>query len=165
MRHTTSTQRFLGLAGWLALTTGAAALGALASAGSSGFYGQLDRPAWAPPSWLFSPVWTVLYVLMALAAWLVWRERGFAGARTALVLFIVQLAFNALWTWLFFRWQLGALAFVEILVLLLLIVATTVAFWRVRPVAGALLVPYLLWVAYATALTYSVWQRNPGVLA
>jgi tryptophan-rich sensory protein len=102
---------------------------------------------------------------MGVAAWLVWRERGFRGARTALSLFLIQLAVNALWTWLFFVWRLGALAFGEILLLWGLILCTVVAFWRVRAVAGALLVPYLGWVTYAAALTYAVWQRNPALLA
>ena len=101
---------------------------------------------------------------MGAAAWLVWRERGFRGARAALALFLVQLVLNALWTWLFFAWRLGAAAFIEILLLWALIAATLVAFWRLRPLAGYLLVPYLLWVGFASALTYAVWQLNPGVL-
>lgn len=159
-----SRNSLLGLAGWLLVTFAASAVGGLASARSSAIYGQLSQPEWAPPSSVFGPVWTILYLLMAIAAWLVWRERGFAGARVALTLFLVQLVANALWTWLFFAWQLGLLAFVEILVLWVLIVATVVAFWRVRRLAAVLLVPYLLWVTYASMLTYSVWQRNPEAL-
>jgi len=98
---------------------------------------------------------------MALAAWLVWRERGFRGAPVALGLFVAQLALNALWSWLFFAWHLGALSFVEIVVLWGLILATTVAFWRVRPVAGALMLPYLAWVTFAAALNFAIWQLNP----
>jgi tryptophan-rich sensory protein len=101
--------------------------------------------------------------MMGLAAWLVWRARGFDDARVPLLLYVVQLAANAVWTWLFFAWQRGGLAFAEILILLALVLATMVAFWKVRALAGALLVPYLLWVAYASALTYSVWQRNPSL--
>ena len=101
---------------------------------------------------------------MAIAAWLVWRSGGFHSNRIALSLFLVQLALNALWSWLFFAWQRGALAFVDILVLWALIVVTLVAFWRVRPVAGALLIPYLLWVSFAAALNYSLWQLNPQLL-
>ena len=157
--------QILGLAGWLALSFLAAAAGGIASANADGFYVQLARPAWAPPPWLFGPVWTVLYVLMAIAAWLVWKARGFAGARAALALFVVQLALNALWTWIFFAWRQGAWAFAEILVLLVLIVLTAIAFFRVRPLAGALLMPYLAWVAFAAALTYSIWQINPQLLA
>jgi len=131
---------------------------------ASSFYAALSQPGWAPPGEVFAPVWTVLYGLMALAAWLVWRARGFAGARAPLGLFIVQLALNALWTWLFFAWRLGGLAFAEILLLLALIAATTVAFWRIRALAGALLLPYLAWVAFAAALNWATWQRNPEVL-
>jgi tryptophan-rich sensory protein len=113
---------------------------------------------------LFAPVWTALYLLMGVAAWLVWRARGFRQARAALSLFLIQLAANALWTWLFFVWRLGGLAFAEILVLWILILCTVVAFRRVRSLAAALLLPYLAWVTFASVLTYSVWQRNPGVL-
>jgi tryptophan-rich sensory protein len=154
----------LGLAGWLALSFSAAAVGGIASADAGSFYQQLNRPDWAPPGWLFAPVWSVLYFLQGAAAWLVWRVRGFAGARAALGLFLVQLGANALWSWLFFAWRQGGLALAEILVLWVLLAATVAAFWRVRPLAGALLVPYLLWVTFAGALTYSIWQRNPGLL-
>jgi tryptophan-rich sensory protein len=142
----------------------AAALGGVASANAGSFYDQLARPPWAPPAWVFGPVWSVLYFLMGLAAWLVWRERGFRGARTALTLFLVQLAANVLWSWLFFTWHEGALAFIEILLLWGPIACTAVAFRRVRPLAGALLIPYLLWVAFAAALAFDIWQRNPRLL-
>ena len=154
----------IGLAGWLLGSFAAAAVGGVASANAGGFYQQLVRPGWAPPPWLFGPVWSVLYLMMGIAAWLVWRDRGFRGARAALTLFVVQLAANALWTWLFFAWRRGALAFGEILLLWVLIAATIVAFWRVRPLAGALLLPYLLWVTFATALTFAVWRMNPALL-
>lgn len=153
-----------GIGAWVLLSFAAAAAGGVASANAGDFYQQLDRPAWAPPPYLFGPVWSVLYFLMGLGAGLVWRARGFAGARTALTLFILQLGLNALWTWFFFAWRQGDLAFGDIVVLWVLILATILAFWRVRPLAGALLVPYLLWVSYAAALTYAVWQRNPALL-
>lgn len=153
-----------GLAGWVLGSFAAAAVGGVASANAGDFYQQLARPGWAPPPWLFGPVWSVLYLLMGIAAWLVWRERGFRGARAALTLFVVQLAANALWTWLFFALRRGALAFGEILLLWVLIGGTIMAFWRVRPLAGALLVPYLLWVSFAAALTFAVWRMNPALL-
>lgn len=153
----------LGLLGWLALTALAAYAGAVATTHAPSFYGSLDRPAWAPPSGIFGPVWTVLYIMMALAAWLVWRARGLAGNR-ALALFVVQLGLNALWSWLFFRWRAGALAFAEILILWAAIAATILEFRRVREAAAALLLPYLAWVTFAAALTWSVWRRNPGLL-
>ena len=155
---------WLALAGWLALTSVAALLGGIASSRAGDFYLALDRPAWAPPSWLFGPVWTVLYVVMGVAAWLVWRERDRVPVRGALTLFVVQLAFNALWTWLFFAWRRGGLAFAEIVVLAALVAATAALFARVERVAGLLLLPYLGWVLFATALTWAVWQRNPTVL-
>lgn len=154
----------LGLLGWALLTFTAAAVGAIASANASEFYAELARPSWAPPAWLFGPVWTALYALMALSAWLVWRERGFAGARTALVLFVAQLAANALWSWLFFAWHRGALAFAEVLVLCCLIVATIVSFQRISTVAAVLLYPYLAWSAFASVLTFAIWKLNPELL-
>jgi translocator protein len=160
----TTTQQLLGLAAWLGVSFVAAAIGGFASINAASFYQQLSRPEWAPPSYLFGPVWSALYLCMGIAAWLVWRERGWSGARAALSLFLVQLAANALWSWLFFAWRRGAAAFVEVLVLWILIVCTIVAFGRVRRLAAALLVPYLLWVTFASALTYAVWQRNPHLL-
>lgn len=153
-----------GLVGWLGVCFAAAAVGAFASANAGNFYLLLTRPDWAPPGWLFGPVWSALYLMMGIAAWLVWRDRGFHRAGVALGLFLVQLAANALWTWLFFVWRLGALAFGEIVLLWVLIVCTIVAFWRIRPLAGALLLPYLAWVTFATGLTYAIWQRNPQLL-
>jgi tryptophan-rich sensory protein len=161
--HTTQKQ-IVGLVAWLFASFTAAAIGGAASSAAGPFYTQLVRPAWAPPPSMFGPVWSVLYGLMGVAAWLVWRVGGFRAAKSALTLFLVQLALNALWSWLFFAWHRGALAFADILVLWALIAATLIAFWPIRPLAGALLVPYLLWVSFAAALNYSVWQLNPQVL-
>jgi tryptophan-rich sensory protein len=158
-------RQLFGLLTWLALVFLAAAAGGLASANAGDFYGQLVRPDWAPPGWLFGPVWGVLYLAMGIAAWLVWRVGGFRAARGALWLFIIQLAANALWTWLFFVWRQGALAFAEILCLWVLILATLIAFHRVRPLAGILLFPYLAWVSFAGLLSYVIWQLNPQLLA
>jgi benzodiazapine receptor len=157
-------KQILGLAGWLVVSFAASAVGAVASIQARSFYSQLVQPGWAPPPGIFGPVWTVLYALMGIAAWLVWRSGGFAPNRQALILFLLQLAFNALWSWLFFTWNLGVLALADIAVLWILIVATLVSFWRVRPIAGALLIPYLLWVSFASILNYSLWQLNPQVL-
>lgn len=149
----------------LLVTFIAAAAGGLASSQAGEFYQALQRPAWAPPGWLFAPVWTVLYTLMAIAAWLVWRRVGWQRARLALALYGGQLLLNALWTWLYFVWRLGAVALAEIVVLWLLILLTGVAFWRHSRVAGALLLPYLAWVSFAGALTWSTWRLNPGLLS
>jgi benzodiazapine receptor len=154
----------LGLLAWLALCFIAAAIGSVASIQAGPFYMQLLRPEWAPPPGVFGPVWSVLYAMMGVAAWLVWCMAGFQAARTALLLFMVQLAVNALWSWLFFGWHRGALAFVDILMLWALIGGTVISFWRLRPLAGALLLPYWLWVSFATALNYAVWQLNPQSL-
>ncbi|GAA4409978.1 TspO/MBR family protein [Quisquiliibacterium transsilvanicum] len=154
----------LSLLGWLAIAFAAAAIGAFATVDAGSFYAQLVRPAWAPPGWAFGPVWTVLYLLMAIASWLVWRERDSGHRRLGLALFFVQLGANALWSWLFFSWRNGALAFAEVLVLLALIAATIAVFWRVRRLAGVLMLPYLGWVCLATALTWSVWRGNPTLL-
>lgn len=165
MQRKSISEQVLGLVGWLLLAFAAAATGAIASVGAGSFYEQLARPPWAPPAWLFAPVWTVLYLMMGVSAWLVWRGSGFSRARVALGLFVVQLAANALWTWLFFAWQQGGLALAEILVLWGLIVGTVVAFWRLNALAAVLLLPYLAWVTFACALTYSTWKLNPAVLA
>ena len=151
-----------GLLGWLVVAFVAAGLGAIASIDAASFYAQLNKPSWAPPAGVFGPVWSVLYALMGIAAWLVWRSPGPAGP--ALGVFVAQLAANALWSWLFFGWHRGAWAAVEVLVLLALIVWAAAAFWRVNRLAAALLLPYLLWVSFASLLTWSVWQRNPGLL-
>ena len=160
----TKQKQIIGLAGWLIVSFIAAAIGGAASIQAGPFYTQLIRPDWAPPPWIFGPVWTALYALMGVAAWLVWRVGGFRAAQSALTLFLAQLALNALWSWLFFAWHRGALAFVDILLLWALIVATLIAFWRISALAGALIVPYLLWVSFASALNYSVWQLNAQVL-
>ncbi|MBK6760473.1 MAG: tryptophan-rich sensory protein [Ignavibacteria bacterium] len=164
MNTTSTSQQWLGLLFSLLLVFAAAAAGGLASASAGSFFMELDRPLWAPPAWLFGPAWTVLYLLMGVASWLVWRRGGFSDARLALTLYGVQLILNGLWTWLFFVMRSGSLAFVEIIVLWILILATIIAFWRKNKLASLMLVPYLIWVAYASALTFSLWQRNPSVL-
>ena len=150
--------------GWLIVAFIAAAVGGIASMDAASFYAALARPAWAPPASVFGPVWTVLYALMGVASWLVWRESGAMLRKPALGVYVVQLIANALWSWLFFYWKSGALAFAEVLLLLALIVLTVAMFWRVRRLAALLLLPYLAWVAFASALTWSVWRANEGVL-
>ena len=152
------------LVGWVGLSLCAGAVGAIASARARTFYASLDRPSWSPPGWIFGPVWTVLYVLMGTAAWIVWRERGWSSAQGTLTLFCVQLVLNGLWSWLFFAWHRGGLAFAEVVVLALAIIAMIVAFAQVSHVAAVLLIPYIAWVAFASALNYSLWRRNPGIL-
>jgi tryptophan-rich sensory protein len=150
---------------WFAVCFLVAAVGAAASLQAGTFYAQLLRPDWAPPAAVFGPVWTILYAMMAVAAWLVWHRREARLARIGLALFVLQLLLNALWSWLFFGWKQGALSFLDIVVLWASIAATLVLFWRVRPSAGLLLVPYLAWVTFASALNYTIWQLNPSLLA
>lgn len=153
-----------GLLAWFAITFAAAGIGAMASAGAGEFYAQLVRPGWAPPASVFGPVWTLLYALMAFAAWSVWRIRGTTTAPRTLALYVVQLVVNALWSWLFFGMRSGAAAFADVVLLFALVAACTVAFWRVRRLAGMLMMPYLAWVGFACVLTWQVWRLNPQLL-
>jgi tryptophan-rich sensory protein len=163
--HTpTLARQALALAIALAVTFAAASLGGLGSADAGGFYGELSRPPWAPPGWLFGPVWAVLYTLMALAAWLVWRTAGLPRAAPALLLYGLHLLPNALWSWFFFAWRDGLAALIDISVLWLLIAATMALFWRIHRLAAVLLAPYLCWASFAAALTLSLWLRNPQSL-
>ena len=164
MKSMSIRRQIAGLVGWLLVCFAAAAVGAIASANAATFYSQLSRPGWAPPAWLFAPVWTLLYLLMGVSAWLVWKAHRFKESRVSLGLFVLQLAANALWTWIFFSWHQGAMAVSEILLLWCLIVATVALFWRLRVLAAVLLFPYLAWVTFATALTFSTWQLNPEIL-
>jgi len=149
---------------WIVVCYAVAALGALASVNAREFYAQLVQPAWAPPGWVFGPAWTVLFTLMAFAAWLAARGPASPGRTRALVLFVVQLALNSLWSWLFFAWHHGGLAFYEVLLFWAAILATLVAFWRLRALAGVLLLPYIAWVSFASALNFTLWRLNPGLL-
>ena len=160
MAHSSAVRQGIGLVGWLLASFVTAGIGGFASINAAGFYGQLVQPFWAPPAWLFGPVWSVLFVLMGVSAWLVWREHGFRGAGAALKLYAAQLVANALWTWLFFAWRLGAPALAEIAVLWLLISATVLAFWKLHRVAALLLVPYLAWVSIASVLQVSITLAN-----
>ncbi|MFC1499595.1 TspO/MBR family protein [Candidatus Zixiibacteriota bacterium] len=146
------------------VTFAAAGIGAAASVNAGRFYMELNRPAWAPSAAVFGPVWTILYTLIALAAFLVVREAGWRLALVPLAIFVLQLALNGVWTWLFFKWHLGGAAFLDIVILLLLVAVTAWVFWGIRPLAGVLMLPYLGWVGFATVLTWSVWRLNPGVL-
>ena len=148
---------WLALAGFGAAVTVAALVGVLGVTGTSAEYQSLDQPAWAPPSWLFGPVWTVLYAMIAVSGWLVWRR---AGWTSALTLYAVQLVLNAVWTPIFFGAGQYGLALVDIVVLWALIGATA---WRFRPIsrpAAALLLPYWAWVTFATALNAAIWLAN-----
>ena len=154
----TSWRSWLGLMGWLSLTFAAAVFGGQFTPGP--WYAQLAKPGITPPAWVFGPVWTALYAMMAVAAWLVWKQRGFAGASLALTLFIVQLALNALWSWIFFGLHNPGLALAEIQLLWLAVLATLLAFRRHHKTAGLLLLPYLIWVTFAVVLNFLIRQMN-----
>jgi tryptophan-rich sensory protein len=131
------------------------------SSGVAIWYPTLTKPSFNPPAWVFGPTWTVLYIMMGVAAFLVWREGFGAGkVKLALTLFAVQLALNGLWSILFFGLHAPGWALVEIIALGFAIIATTVLFWRVVPAAGMLLLPYLAWVSFATVLNASLWWLN-----
>jgi benzodiazapine receptor len=143
---------------WLGLCFGTAFFGSQFTPGA--WYDQLVKPGFTPPDWIFGPVWTILYLMIGMAAWLVWRERGFVGATSALSLFVVQLVLNGLWSFIFFGLKRPGLAFGEIVLLWLAISGTLIAFWRVTTLAGLLFAPYWLWVSFAALLNFSLWRLN-----
>lgn len=126
------------------------------------WYMHLRKPSFNPPNWIFAPVWTVLYIMMAVAAWRVWTIAGFAPA---IVLWLVQLVLNMAWSWLFFGRRRTDIALMDIVTLLVFIVATTSAFFGIDRWAGILMVPYLVWVAFATVLNFSLWKLNKDRLS
>jgi translocator protein len=156
--HPSGVKKGLGLLGWLFLTFSAAWFGARFEPGV--WYAALDLPVWSPPSWVFGPVWTILYTLMAVAAWLVWVERGFERARVALSLYLFQLVLNGLWSWLFFGLRNPGLALLEIFILWGAILGTLISFLWIRRLAGYLFIPYLLWVSFALVLNFAIWRMN-----
>jgi benzodiazapine receptor len=125
-----------------------------------GWYTTINKPSWNPPDWVFGPVWSTLYLMMAVSVWLIWRRGGLRAARTPLTVFAVQLALNSLWSVLFFGMQHPGLAAIEIVILWAAILATVISFWRQSKVAGGLLIPYLLWVSFATVLNVTIWRLN-----
>jgi tryptophan-rich sensory protein len=153
--------RLIGLAVLIAICLGAGGLGAIATTPEiDGWYRSLAKPTWNPPDSVFGPVWTTLFVMMAIAAWLVWKPAGVKAAATPLALFASQLVLNVAWSWIFFGMHQPGWAFVEIVALWMAIVATTVAFFRRSKVAGCLLVPYLAWVSFAAVLNFTIWMLN-----
>jgi tryptophan-rich sensory protein len=146
---------------FVAATFSMAGIGSLATTPNiATWYAGLAKPACNPPNWVFGPAWTALYLSMAVAAWLVCRQGRLWQARWPLLLFAVQLALNAAWSWLFFGFHLPGAAFFEIIVLLAAIVATTIAFWRHSTAAGLVMVPYLAWVGFASLLNFTIWRLN-----
>ena len=124
------------------------------------WYRFLKKPSFAPPNWLFAPAWSLLYLLMAIAAFLIWQQRGAFVVKTALIFYLIQLILNALWSIIFFGWRKPGLAFFEIIFLWIFILLTLIKFYQVNKTAGLLLLPYLLWVTFASVLNLSIWLLN-----
>jgi benzodiazapine receptor len=122
------------------------------------WYASLAKPSWTPPNWVFAPAWTVIFALMAIAGWQIWRGTGFQTI--GMGLFALQLVLNVAWSWLFFGLKSPAAGMLDIVVLWLAILATTIVFWRQNHAAGWLFVPYLGWVTYAAALNFAIWRMN-----
>jgi len=164
---TKKTDEMSGLARWAGLVTfivlclGAGGLGAIATTPEiPTWYQDLVKPSWNPPAYLFGPVWTALFVMMAIAGWLVWKPRGFTQAAVPLTLFGSQLVLNVAWSWIFFGAHQPGWAFLEIIVLWLAILATTASFFRSDKTAGWLMIPYLAWVSFASVLNFTIWRLN-----
>ena len=151
-----------GLIFWLGICYFTAWLGAQVSPGiaSAEWYQSISKPSWNPPSWVFGPVWTILYTMMGFAAWTVWKQYGFKKAGAALTLFFIQLVLNGLWSQIFFGMQQIGWAFAEIVVLLAAIIFTTMLFFKKSKLAGWLMAPYIAWVSFATVLNGAIWWLN-----
>jgi tryptophan-rich sensory protein len=156
-----NTHQWVALAVFVLVCFGAAGLGSMATVSSLGeWYAGLQKPAWTPPPWIFGPVWTALYAGMAVAAWLVWKRLGWPAASGALGVFALQLALNVAWSWLFFGLRRPGVAAIDITLLWVGILATLLAFSRAVPLAGWLMIPYLVWVTFAAALNIAIWRLN-----
>ena len=154
-------RRWLGLLGWIGLCLGAASLGAWATTPEiDGWYRTLAKPSWNPPNWVFGPVWTTLFLMMAISAWLIWKPGGFRAAWRPLSYFMIQLGLNVAWSWIFFFAHAPGWAFVEILFLWVAIGVTTVSFFQLQKIAGWLLLPYWAWVTFAALLNFVIWRMN-----
>jgi translocator protein len=152
---------WIGLVVFIVVCLGAGGLGAIATTPEiEGWYKTIAKPSWNPPDFVFGPVWTTLFIMMAIAAWLVWKPAGFKEAGLPLSLFGAQLALNVGWSWIFFGLHEPGWAVAEIVILWLAIVATTVAFFQCSKIAGWLMVPYLAWVSFASVLNFAIWRLN-----
>jgi tryptophan-rich sensory protein len=152
------TRDVLGLTAFVVLCFGVSVLGGRAMTSAlPEWYSALRKPPWTPPGWVFGPVWTLLYPLVAVAGWLAWREgRGRFGP----LVYLLQLALNAAWPWLFFAARRPDLSLACVVAMWLAILATTIAFWRVSRGAAMLMLPYLAWVGFAAALNHAIWKLN-----
>lgn len=158
-RHSSALDRVISMAVFLAITSAVAAAGSIATRNGQDWYDGLEKPSFNPPDWVFGPVWSTLYVFMAVAAWLVWRRRG-AMRNAGLTLWGVQLCLNLAWSWIFFGAQQPGMALVEIAALFVAIVLTMVLFAMENRAAAMFMVPYLGWVGFAAVLNFEIWRLN-----
>lgn len=150
--------KIIGLIIWIIICFVPAIIGSQFGPGE--WYQTLTKPDWNPPNWIFGPVWTLLYLLMGISVWLIWKDYGLKTAAIPIGFFIAQLILNALWSWFFFGLENVGLAFVDIIALWTFILITMIMFWKLNTWSGALLVPYIAWVSFATVLNYNIWQLN-----
>lgn len=149
------------LIGFVILCNLIGALGTLWTASDGDWYKNIIRPSFNPPSWIFGPVWTLLFTLMGISLYLVWVSPNSKIRTIALIIFAIHFVLNVLWSYLFFGLNNPLLAFIEILILLILIIITGIYFYKINKIAGYLFIPYVLWVSFASFLTYTIWRLNP----
>ena len=152
------TTDLIGLAFWIVLTFSVAAFASQFEPGA--WYKTIAKPPWTPPGWVFGPVWGILYMAMAVSAWLIWRKPSTVSTTLPLALYLVQLALNGLWSWLFFGRQLIGTALIDLVLLTILIILMMAMFMRIRKPAGFMMLAYLLWVSFATVLNFQIWRLN-----
>jgi len=148
----------MGLAFWIVLTFSVAAFASQFEPGV--WYTTIAKPDWTPPGWLFGPVWGMLYLAMSISAWLIWRQRSQSAVSIPLGFYMMQLAVNGLWSWIFFGRQWIGLAFIDLITLVILVAMTLAVFLRIRKAAGLMLIPYLIWISFAAALNFQIWRMN-----
>ena len=158
MTNESRAKDLFGIAFWLLVTFGVASIASQFKPGA--WYLEIDKPTWTPPGWVFGPVWGMLYLGMGTAAWLIWRRRSEAKVTLPLGFYIAQLIANGAWSWLFFGRQLIGAALIDLLLLVLLVAITSVAFFKLSRLAGILMIPYLLWICFAALLNFTIWKLN-----
>ena len=150
-----------GLLVFLVICLGVGGLGGIATAPEiKGWYATLTKPSWNPPNWIFGPMWTTLFVMMAVSAWLVWKRPGIKLNSLPMILFAIQLVLNSAWSWIFFNLHMIGAAFAELCVLWVAIAVTMYIFFKHSKLAGGLMIPYLAWVTFAGCLNFAIWRLN-----
>jgi tryptophan-rich sensory protein len=151
----------LSFIGFVSVCLGVGAIGGISTSSSvESWYQTLSKPPWMPPDWIFAPVWSLLYFMMGTSAWIIFRKRVNYDIKVQMVLFLLQLALNLLWSILFFGFQSPSAALVDIFALWAAIFITLKSFSRISRLSGILLIPYLAWVTYASLLNFSIWRLN-----